>query len=58
MAPVQVQKLLLFIMQNTTKLYVLNFAHLMEGSMENCTKVEIQFACQYNDINIRFLKMD
>ena len=58
MVPVQVQKLLLFIMQNTTKLYVLHVAHLVEGSMENFTKVGIQYVCQYNDINIRFLKMD
>ena len=58
MAPVQVQKLLLFIMQNTTKLYVLHVAHLLEGSMENFTKVGIQYVCQCNNINIRFLKMN
>ncbi|XP_072749158.1 uncharacterized protein [Anoplolepis gracilipes] len=39
MVPVKIQKLLLFIMQNTTKLYILNVGNLIAASMEDFTKL-------------------
>lgn len=42
--PVKIQKLLLFIMQNTTKLYVLNIGHLYIVSLEGFSKVKAKCA--------------
>jgi len=42
MVSVKIQKLLLFIMQNTTKLYILNIGHLIIISTEGFTKVKIK----------------
>lgn len=37
--PVKIQKLFLFIMQNTTKVYILNIGNLIMASVEGFTKV-------------------
>ncbi|XP_072749169.1 uncharacterized protein [Anoplolepis gracilipes] len=39
MVPVKIQKLLLFIMQNTTKLYILNIGNLVGASIEDFMKL-------------------
>jgi len=51
MVPVKTQKLLLFIMQNTTKLYILNIGRLIIVSMEGFTKVKVK-----QDINEKFME--
>ena len=56
MAPVQIQKLMLFIMQNTTKLYVFKIGHLIDGSIETFTKVNIQY--DFNNNKYYVLKID
>jgi len=40
--PVEIQKLLLFIMQNTTKLYVVKIGSLIVASIEGFTKVNVK----------------
>lgn len=53
--PVRIQKLFLFIMQNTTKAYVLNIGNLIMASVEGFTKVRILARTLYDVRLVRTL---
>lgn len=43
MAPIKIQKLLLFVLSNTTKVYVLNIGRVITGSLEGFAKVRKRY---------------